>query len=143
MSSEDDKHKTSEQFSGGVPPVAPTTSSAGGAPPTPRAADKSLSTLEKIKRFFFSKEEWEAYLLERLEEENRKKGLAEESPNLIPSLRALFASKCISFSFVFIWFRFRREKAPKSGAKVLTRFATPAPPRRPLDALLSPSDHIT
>ncbi|CAG2167118.1 unnamed protein product [Oppiella nova] len=73
MSSEDEKHKTSEQFSGGVPPVAPTTSSAGGAPPTPRTADKSLSTLEKIKRFFFSKEEWEAYLLERLEEENRKK----------------------------------------------------------------------
>ena len=50
--------------------------------------DMSLSTLDKIKRFFFSKEEWEAYLLERLEEEKRKKG---ESP-IITSSHLFFIS---------------------------------------------------
>lgn len=41
---------------------------------SPTSTDMNLSTLDKIKRFFFSKEEWEAYLLEKLEEEKRKKG---------------------------------------------------------------------
>ncbi|XP_015781168.1 uncharacterized protein LOC107359210 isoform X2 [Tetranychus urticae] len=33
----------------------------------------NLTTLDKIKRFFFSKEEWEAYLIEKLEEQEKKK----------------------------------------------------------------------
>lgn len=41
---------------------------------TSSSCELNLSTLEKIKRFFFSKEEWEEYLLERLEEERRRKG---------------------------------------------------------------------
>lgn len=35
----------------------------------------NLTALDKIKRFFFSKEEWEAYLMEKLEEEKKRKGL--------------------------------------------------------------------
>jgi len=38
-------------------------------PQSPNESSVNLSTLDKIKRFFFSKEEWEAYLIERLEEE--------------------------------------------------------------------------
>jgi hypothetical protein len=41
---------------------------------SPISTDMNLSTLDKIKRFFFSKEEWEAYLIEKLDEEKRKKG---------------------------------------------------------------------
>lgn len=43
-------------------------------PTSPSTHDLNLSTLEKIKRFFFSKEEWEAYLLEKLDEEKRRQG---------------------------------------------------------------------
>ncbi len=39
---------------------------------SPNELSANLSTLDKIKRFFFSKEEWEAYLIERLEEETVK-----------------------------------------------------------------------
>ena len=46
---------------------------------SPSPGDMNLSTLDKIKRFFFSKEEWEAYLLERLEEEKRKKGISDQT----------------------------------------------------------------
>jgi hypothetical protein len=31
-----------------------------------------LTTWDKIRRFFFSKEEWEAYLLEKLEKQERE-----------------------------------------------------------------------
>lgn len=55
----------------------------GERPPEERAAEgaagrtsaRPLSTLDKIKRFFFSKEEWEAYLVERLELERQKQGI--------------------------------------------------------------------
>ncbi|RWS25971.1 hypothetical protein B4U80_07123 [Leptotrombidium deliense] len=41
----------------------------------------NLTTLDKIKRFFFSKEEWEAYLLEKLEEQNNRKDSKNEDQN--------------------------------------------------------------
>lgn len=63
--SESAAKEQSEDTSGLGPSPSPTTGEAAGL---------SLSTLDKIKRFFFSKEEWEAYLLEKLEEEKRKKG---------------------------------------------------------------------
>ncbi|XP_053200492.1 uncharacterized protein LOC128385632 isoform X1 [Panonychus citri] len=51
----------------GSPPLtSPTTSTS--------KSTINLTTLDKIKRFFFSKEEWEAYLMEKLEEQEKKKG---------------------------------------------------------------------
>ncbi|XP_074593454.1 uncharacterized protein LOC141849144 [Brevipalpus obovatus] len=54
--------------------TSPTGSTAGPSSGDGSKSRLNLTTLDKIKRFFFSKEEWDAYLLEKMEEQDKKKG---------------------------------------------------------------------
>lgn len=57
------------------PTIANTTiASTSAASSSGRRPNLNLTTLDKIKRFFFSKDEWEAYLIEKMEEQEKKKG---------------------------------------------------------------------
>ena len=64
------------QLATSQPPQSPSALSSSGDPMSFQLnSSLTLATLEKIKRFFFSKEEWQSYLLDKLDEEKRKKGM--------------------------------------------------------------------